>query len=79
MSLLKSPPQPPAIPSNVCSASCNVCEGRWFEGTIVFQKCACGKLRICPDCANKMGERVSYEHNLIDCDWVSNSEDETCG
>jgi hypothetical protein len=26
-----------------------------------------------------MGERVSYEHNLVDCGWVSDSEDETCG
>lgn len=79
MSLRKSPPQPPAIPGNVCSVNCNVCGGRWFEGTIVVQKCACGKLRVCPDCASKMGKRVSYEHNLVDCDWVSDSEDETCG
>ena len=74
---IKAEPSPPHyIPNNVCSSECHVCCRRWFENTITMFRCQCRDLRLCPTCAGDMKELESMEHNLIDCNYVSNSDSE---
>jgi len=76
IALKKVPSSPNYIPDNVCCSECNVCCKRWFENTITMFRCQCKDLRVCPTCADDMKELESMEHNLIDCNYVSDSEDE---
>ena len=70
-----APPCPKYIPDNICTSNCNVCDRRWFENTIIMFHCQCKELRVCPECADKMKEPVKKEHNLVDCNYGSDSED----
>ena len=75
IALKAAPTCPKYIPSNVCASECNVCNRKWFENTIIMFYCKCGQLRLCPECADKMKEPVEIEHNLVDCNYGSDSDD----
>ncbi len=76
IALKSSPPPPNYIPSNICCSECNVCYRQWFENTITMFKCQCKKLRLCPKCASESSEPIVMEHNLVDCNYVSKSDNE---
>lgn len=74
LDLLQNPPR--YIPNNLTTSECNVCCNQWFEGSIIMFWCQCRDLRVCPKCADEMKELESYDHNLIDCIYISDSENE---
>ena len=76
VAVASAPPPPKRIPDNVCCSECDVCCRQWFEDTITMFRCQCGDLRVCPTCADDMKELESMEHNLIDCNYLSDEEDE---
>ena len=75
IALKSAPTCPKYIPSNICASECNACDRRWFEDTIIMFHCQCKELRVCPECADKMKEPEEMEHNLVDCNYVSDSQD----
>ena len=75
IALKSAPPPPKYIPDNVCSLVCHVCYEEWFENTITMFHCQCKNLRLCPNCANGMKEPEVMEHNLVDCNYISESDE----
>tara|TARA_B110000008_G_C16663219_1_gene441681 strand:+ start:164 stop:454 length:291 start_codon:yes stop_codon:yes gene_type:complete len=76
IALKLAPPPPKYIPDNVCVELCHACHNEWFENTITTFCCQCKELRLCPKCANEMKEPEVMEHNLVDCNYISESENE---
>lgn len=69
--LARIPYIPPSkIPGNVCSENYNVCCRRWFEDTLDMFKYQCNQLRSCPECAKDMIDPVTFEYNLVDCQYI---------
>ena len=71
-----APPPPTYLPDNICVNTCHVCYNEWFEDTIIMFHCQCRKLRLCPTCALSMIEPACMEHNMIDCNYEEEEEEE---